>query len=315
MKLLILGFMLQAFGYLAIGKVVESFKDSCPDFFINDPSDQNVHYPPTVLYDSQNPNRYKQICQQWNNEYRYATLYDTKGRIPVYSAYYYVGYHKVDKAEWKIEPQLDDPNLGPDMERENTIQTKDKGKNQALYGDYAFHTKDYTRGHLYPRCHNNDQDCAIATYTHTNAVPQTQADNNDWAHNVERKIEKIIQDNCDKGFAHVVTGAVPGQFWLDIKRDNIPVKEGVNIPEYFWTAYCCHDNESNALLSGAWLAKRNHKGLVVWKKTVKQLEEELTKLYGNIEGEFIMFGGLCQGRIISRFYYALTNLYFNFFSN
>ncbi|KAB5539610.1 hypothetical protein PHYPO_G00091010 [Pangasianodon hypophthalmus] len=315
MKLIILGFVLQAFGYLANGRVVESFKDSCPDFFIEDPSDQNVHYPPTVLHDSQNPKRYQQICQQWSNSYRYATLYDTKCRIPVYSAYYYVGYHKVDKAEWKIEPQLDDPNLGPEMARENTVETKDKGKNQALYDDYASHAKDYTRGHLYPRCHNNDQDCAIATYTHTNAVPQSQEDNNVWAHKVEQKMEKLIQDNCDKGFAHVVTGAVPGQSWLQIKRDNIPVEEGVNIPEHFWTAYCCHDKKTNALLSDAWLARRNPKGLVVRKRTVKQLEEELTPLYGNPEGGFSMFGGLCQGSIISRFYYALVDLCFDFSSN
>ncbi|KAF5887555.1 unconventional myosin-IXb-like isoform X2, partial [Clarias magur] len=309
MKLLILGFLLQVFVYRTRGKVVDSFKNICPDFFISDPSDQNVHYPPTVLHDSQSSNRYQQICQRWQDSYRYATLYDTKGRIPVYSAYYYVGYHKVSKADWKIEPQLDDPSLGPDMAREETVVTNDKGKNQALYDDYASpRAEGYTRGHLFPRCHNNDQDCAIATYTHTNAVPQTQNVNNEWATKVEKKMEKLIQKTCDKGFAHVVTGAVPGQSWLEIKRNNVLVKEGVNVPDHFWTACCCQSKTT--LWSAAWLAQRKNKDLevhqdedqekrkdddlYVYKKTVQQLEEELTRLYGNPEGGFRIFGGLCQ---------------------
>ncbi|KAI5107592.1 hypothetical protein C0J45_3230, partial [Silurus meridionalis] len=307
MKLLTLGFMLQGSWCLAFGEVVDSFKVSCPDFFIEDPSDQNVHYPPTVLIDSQNPNRYKQICQKWRDSYRYATLYDTEGRIPVYSAYYYVGYHKVHKAEWKIEPQLDDPNQQPEMAREGEEPIKDLGKFQAIYDDYASQSV-YTRGHLYPRCHNNDQDCAIATYTHTNAVPQTQEDNNVWAHRVERKMEKLIAETCDRGFAHVVTGAAPGQTWMKIRRDNVPVENGVNIPEYFWTAYCCHDKtKPNDLQSGAWFGNVLKNKLVVRKVTVEQLEQELSSLYGKPEQEFRfqVFGGLCQGSKITTFIYNL----------
>ncbi|XP_017571515.1 endonuclease domain-containing 1 protein-like [Pygocentrus nattereri] len=309
MKLLIPVFVLQVFVYQTFGKVVQSFKNSCPTFFVADPSDQNIHYPPTVLNDTDNPQRYQQICQHFKDKERYATLYDTKSRIPVYSAYYYVGYHKVDKAEWKIEPQLDDPDLGPNMERESTVKESVRGKNQALFADYASQTQ-YTRGHLYPRCYSESQDCAIATYTHTNAVPQTKNDNNVWGKKAETKMKKNIDDNCDNGIAHVVTGAVPGNFWLEIKRDNVHVEKGVNIPNNFWTAYCCLDKTTQSPLSGAWLATRNPKGLIVQKKTVKQLENNLTTLYGITEGNFSVFGGLCQGSDnISDFYELIFDLF------
>ncbi|KAM9447080.1 endonuclease domain-containing 1 protein-like [Clarias gariepinus] len=324
MKLLVLGFLLQVFGNRARGEVVQSFNNTCPDFFIPKPSDQNVHYPPTVLQDDQNPNRYQQICQRWQGSYRYATLYDTKARIPVYSAYYYVGYHKVDKADWKIEPQLDDPNGGPDMERENP-EMIDKGKNQAIYDDYSSpRAEGYTRGHLFPRCHNNEQDCAIATYTHTNAVPQTQDVNNEWGTKVEKKMEKFIKDNCDKDFAHVVTGAVPGKTWLVIKA-------GVNIPDHFWTACCCQSkNIDHTFLSVAWLAQRKDKDLevhqdedlekfkdgdlIVRKKTLQQLEEDLKGLYMNSVEEFRIFGELCRENAKPNFLNTLIDSVFFFFT-
>ncbi|KAI4871363.1 hypothetical protein NFI96_032632, partial [Prochilodus magdalenae] len=208
-KLLIPLLVLQLLGNQTCGEVVPSFKVSCPEFFIEDPEDQNIHYPPTVLSDPNNPQRYQQICQRFDNAYRYATLYDTRSRIPVYSAYYYVGYHKVTTADWKIEPQLDDPNLGPDMAREETVEKHVRGKNQALYDDYVSPTSQYTRGHLYPRCYSDSQQCAIATYTHTNAVPQTQEDNNRWGHKAETAMRKIIDGKCENASARVVTGAVP----------------------------------------------------------------------------------------------------------
>uniref|UniRef100_A0A8B9J5D4 Endonuclease domain containing 1 n=1 Tax=Astyanax mexicanus TaxID=7994 RepID=A0A8B9J5D4_ASTMX len=312
-NLLIPVLVLQLFEYQTFGEVVESFMETCPDFFINDPTDPNVRYPPTVLQDSENPQRYKQICQRLNNVYRYTTLYDTKSRIPVYSAYYYIERQTKKENVWKIEPQvsmylmyqiasqtlilqLDDPSLGAEMARENTVPENVRGKKQALHADYSSQ-KLYTRGHLFPRCYSESQECAIATFTHTNAVPQTQQDNNEWGKKAETQMKKMIKDNCNEGLAHIVTGAVPGDSWMEIKRDNVPVKEGVNIPTHFWTAYCCRGKTSpSSLVSHAWLATRKPEGLEVRKKPVKELENQLTSLYGITEGNtFSVFGGVCQG--------------------
>lgn len=66
---------------------------------------------PTVFKGHQ----FKQICQFWNSKYRFATLYDTERRIPVYSAYTFSGQKEsmnlslsknIRNEEWKNEPQV-----------------------------------------------------------------------------------------------------------------------------------------------------------------------------------------------------------------
>lgn len=48
------------------------------------------------------------ICQHYKNEYRFATLYDKKRRIPLYSAYKLSpGVSGRPEEDWKIEPQVD----------------------------------------------------------------------------------------------------------------------------------------------------------------------------------------------------------------
>ncbi|KAF5901898.1 endonuclease domain-containing 1 protein-like, partial [Clarias magur] len=76
---------------------------NCPQFF-----SAGIH--PTLLYDPADNNRYTQICQCFldQNErpqYFYATLYDTKNKIPVYSAYEFrrADVDRVDR--WYVEPQ------------------------------------------------------------------------------------------------------------------------------------------------------------------------------------------------------------------
>ena len=94
---------------LVEGEVVDSFADSCPEFFIKDQNNRPVT--PTVLVSQKRDKtgklieRYRQICQKYKGRYRYATLYDIRNRIPVYSAYLYTGYAKVKpKSTWMIEP-------------------------------------------------------------------------------------------------------------------------------------------------------------------------------------------------------------------
>ena len=96
---------------LVEGEVVKSFASSCPDFFIKDQNNKPVS--PTVLVSRKRDKngkpipRYKQICQKYENKYRYATLYDTHNRIPVYSAYKFTGYTQLTRrTTWMIEPQV-----------------------------------------------------------------------------------------------------------------------------------------------------------------------------------------------------------------
>ena len=55
-----------------------------------------------------NQNRYKPICQTFENERRFLTLYDIKNKIPVFSAYKYRGNGEGRRPQtwWKIEPQV-----------------------------------------------------------------------------------------------------------------------------------------------------------------------------------------------------------------
>lgn len=68
---------------------------------------------PGVLEDGRilNQNRYKPICQTFMNKARFVTLYDVSNRIPVFSAFKYVGEkdRKRPKTPWKIEPQVGFP--------------------------------------------------------------------------------------------------------------------------------------------------------------------------------------------------------------
>ncbi|KAI4904124.1 hypothetical protein NFI96_029059 [Prochilodus magdalenae] len=101
MKLLTL-LLLLGFTSMAVSEVVQSFRSNCSEFFFPNPQNQNEVITPTVFEGAQ----YKQICQRWKNQYRYATLYDTKRRIPVYSAYTFIQKKKVKRSSnWKIEPQ------------------------------------------------------------------------------------------------------------------------------------------------------------------------------------------------------------------
>ncbi|KAK3556660.1 hypothetical protein QTP70_011931 [Hemibagrus guttatus] len=102
MKLFALVLLLSSFSSLALTEVVKSFKQSCPNFFIRKPEKPSDIIIPTIFSGHQ----YKMICQRWKNKYRFATVYDTVRRIPVYSAYTLSGKEQTIRSHnWKIEPQ------------------------------------------------------------------------------------------------------------------------------------------------------------------------------------------------------------------
>ncbi|XP_025756813.1 endonuclease domain-containing 1 protein isoform X2 [Oreochromis niloticus] len=86
-------------------RVVTSVED-CNEFFLQ-------QIPPNIpgILEGGNTldqNRYKVICQTLRNIRRFVTLYDTKNRIPVFSAAEYRGgpAGKRPKIKWMIEPQV-----------------------------------------------------------------------------------------------------------------------------------------------------------------------------------------------------------------
>lgn len=87
-------------------KLVDSFS-TCPDFF----SEKTPPVIPGILEDSgsKDQNRYKLICQEYPKDiYRFATLYDKKHKIPVFSAYKYTGKGDFRRPnnDFRIEPEV-----------------------------------------------------------------------------------------------------------------------------------------------------------------------------------------------------------------
>ncbi|XP_017572258.1 endonuclease domain-containing 1 protein-like [Pygocentrus nattereri] len=248
--------LLLAFCSLAFCRLVDNFinNNGCPDFFL---STSNGRVTPTIL---QNQNRYRQICQRYMGRDRFATLYDTQNRIPVYSAYLHVPPARLSRMnEWWTEPDL----------------------SHAQQADNRDYLGRMHRGHLYPASHNNDIEGMDATFTLTNAAPQDQSFNSRWFQHVEEPVNKLILVNCKGNRAYIVTGVVPSK-----KQINNRVKEA----SHFWTAYCCLDNNGRLVGHGAYLMYRNGTMMLNQNQNVRDLENQLTSLY---RGPFQVFGGHC----------------------
>ncbi|XP_035266977.1 uncharacterized protein LOC118223962 isoform X1 [Anguilla anguilla] len=116
----------------------------------------------------------KKICQRYADRPRYATLYDPRGHIPVYSAYTFKksdGEKHVD-FPWMFEPQLGSEKGGSNMEPfPQTHMHMNFEDTQAVLEDYS-DVVQYERGHLNPDEHQADPLDKAATYTLTNVVPQ-----------------------------------------------------------------------------------------------------------------------------------------------
>ncbi|GAA6076746.1 endonuclease domain-containing 1 protein-like [Tachysurus ichikawai] len=282
MKLLALVLLLSSFSSLTLMEVVKTFKDSCSDFFIQKENDIII---PTIFPGDQ----YKMICQRWENKYRFATVYDTVRRIPVYSAYTFSGKEqKSRKREWKIEPQLENIEEYKDL-KEMIDSPSEAGKifNQAVDSDYT--GTGFTRGHLFPYQFAADQDQGDSTFTLTNVAPQTKDSNQKWAKQVETPIRKEIKQGCkldQNNMVYIVTGVVPGKNWISITRDGKVYQEGINIPSHAWSAYCCTNNKGQ-LVARAYIAEQEN--FKAKHSNIQDLNTELTTLYNSA---FSVFPGL-----------------------
>ncbi|XP_038838977.1 endonuclease domain-containing 1 protein-like isoform X1 [Salvelinus namaycush] len=252
---------------------------------------------PGILVDGkvQDQNRYKPICQLFKykkktevkNIYRFATLYDTTNRIPVFSAYNFTGppTDRRPNQRWMIEPQLEDKHYTRDM---MVAGRRLRVEHQATNADYKVKIKGMhlDRGHLFP-CSYADDDTMRSTFTLTNAVPQERGFNRGRWSKIECKVREYLVKNCkeaeDQIKAYVVTGAVPS---------NNKLNKRVNIPDLLWTAYCCK-NKLGQWVAGAYWGK-NVKGETVNSNTLGELEKELTNFYK----DFKVFPYYCPRKAI-----------------
>ncbi|XP_017663270.1 PREDICTED: endonuclease domain-containing 1 protein-like isoform X3 [Lepidothrix coronata] len=248
--------------WLGHGEVVESFANTCNEFFYQKMPATNGLLPENPAW----------ICQTFKNQPFYATLYDKKERIPVYSAYIYqFDTSKRVTPLWMVEPQLIRDNLPKDMETEATLRETysvtqdDISESQAVYQDYL-KLKDLDRGHLNPASHHDTQDGRDATFTLTNIVPQNTALNNGEWNIYEQKTMPKKSKDCQTTYA--IVGAVPGTSYIADGR--------VNVPSHIWASACCKTN-NNTMSAWAAIAENNKDKIRVLK--LGALEEKLAELY------------------------------------
>ncbi|KAL4631118.1 endonuclease domain-containing 1 protein-like [Arapaima gigas] len=194
--------------------------------------------PPTGVQNKE----FRSICQRYNNQPRYATLYDTVKRIPFYSAYTFKRSdgEKHMNFHWMYEPQLSSlsatGNMVPFLQVEPELKIDEA---QAVLEDYADTTM-YERGQLNPDEHQATPDDKAATYTLTNVVPQVKDFYRKlWSHYLN-SVRRRLNNYCH-GTAYVVTGVITTG--STIRKENI---DRLAIPKYIWSAYCCPDFDPNA---------------------------------------------------------------------
>ncbi|XP_059411178.1 endonuclease domain-containing 1 protein-like [Carassius carassius] len=268
--------LLLVFGFSFIKtELVDSFS-TCSDFFLN----EQPPVIPGILENStsQDNNRYKLICQKYQNAYRFATLYDTQEKIPVFSAYRYTGSYKGRPHNpWMIEPQLE--TYGAAM-REPCV-------NQAFPGDYwaqkSMTQAQLTRGHFFPNCHAADRITAESTFTLTNTAPQYDSFNKGSWNKTEITVRTTMNSHCrnesDHISAYVLTGAVPSG-----PKSKL-LNKRVNIPSSMWTVFCCYNSKTSTWESQAhWANNKDEKNKenTIKPRSVEELQEFMKETYGSL---------------------------------
>ncbi|CAN9509464.1 unnamed protein product [Ophioblennius macclurei] len=185
----------------------------------------------------------RRICQRYAGQTRYATLYDGRRRIPLYSAYV---FHKSDgrrrmDTPWMYEPQLVSLAEGGDM---RPLPLADGvaspiEASQAVLEDYV-DAVEFRRCSLNPDLHHADPGDKSSTYTLTNVVPMTsESRDRSWTPYLDA-IRRRLNNFCH-GPAFVVTGVTVSG--VAIRRDG---RDRLSVPKHLWLAYCCSRFDRNA---------------------------------------------------------------------
>ncbi|XP_068122935.1 endonuclease domain-containing 1 protein [Hyperolius riggenbachi] len=204
------------------------------------------------------------ICQRYQGDKHFATLYSPQHKIPVYSAFLYREGADSAQGDWLLEPQLDDPKSSLDEASKGSEQIEGLGTNQAVEEDYA--SSDYQPGPLFQ----------AAPSVLTNAVPLTQDFKEKWAADVDQLMkEKLLPQCASGGNLHILAGAVPSSDKL---------KDKVSVPEYVWLAACCSIPEAWSL------------GVIKKTSAVDDLEQvTVEELESRLPGGVKLFSNQCGG--------------------
>ncbi|XP_068281262.1 endonuclease domain-containing 1 protein [Nyctibius grandis] len=225
----------------------------------------NVFFPAQVPPEGFTEPFHVKICQQYNKEPRFATLYSTKDKIPLYSAFKYTKPAQNEEENWLVEPQIDDPenDLHEMVHEADVVGIVAKlGANQALTSDYV--GSGYERGLLNPSL-LNEKDFQMATYTLTNAVPLSPSLSKSWHRDIGRVVEQALVPHCsNKDHLYLLAGAIPS---------SVRVKGKVSVPETLWLASCCDAPEGWSL--GLVKKIKDENSLV--DLTVGELEKQLLR--------------------------------------
>ncbi|XP_068001567.1 endonuclease domain-containing 1 protein [Melanerpes formicivorus] len=223
----------------------------------------NVFFPGQVPPEGFTEPFHVKICQRYNKEPRFATLYSTKDKIPLYSAFKYTKPAQNEEESWLVEPQVDDPETAlQEMVREAEVAgaVANLGANQALTSDYV--GSGYERGLLNPSL-LNEEDFQVATYTLTNAVPLSPPLRQSWHRHVGLVVEQALVPHCPgKDQLYLLAGAVPS---------SVQVKGKLSVPESLWLAACCDAPEGWSLA----LVKKVSDENSLQDLTVGELEKQL----------------------------------------
>ncbi|XP_037078592.1 uncharacterized protein LOC119099628 [Pollicipes pollicipes] len=215
------------------------------------------------------------LCQRYHGADYYFTLFDTRYRIPVYSAYV-PAPEPADGARsgrrrtgrWYVEHSLAEDSNGtqgmdqwPGSRGRVSRRMRDQlPRLQAVDDDYA--ESGFNRGHLNPNFLQDGKNPRLATFTLTNAVPQEPCFNQGAWKRAEQLFDDVFVTFCyaRNGSLHALTGAVPNypaeesdlrttrtiscgdneggcSVWRPQHEEDMYHR--VNIPSRMWTAACC----------------------------------------------------------------------------
>ncbi|XP_043954196.1 endonuclease domain-containing 1 protein [Gambusia affinis] len=185
----------------------------------------------------------KKICQKYADKLRYATLYDSSRRLPLYSAYIFKKSDGKGRADtpWMYEPQLVSESESSSMKvlplTEDISPLMEES--QTVLEDYT-DAVEYRRGTLNPDQHQADPDDKSSTYTLTNVVPlTTDFLETSWSPYLDT-VRRRLNNFCH-GKSYIVTGVTFSGG--TVKRDN---RDRLSIPKHVWMGYCCPKFDRNS---------------------------------------------------------------------